>query len=157
MMSEVAIANVGADGDFIAPDDDLGEWEATDIDKVSGREDIELHEVNESGTAGEEGSLGVGGDCLGGGFGGAGLCEGKRVHLKALLSVLDGFDDVGISTAAADVATHAFANFGWRELLAGGFSEQGDGGHNLAGRAIAALKPIKLQESFLHGMKRAVV
>ena len=115
VISEVAIANVGADGDFLARDDDLREWKATDIDEVSGCEDIELHEVDESGAAGEEGRLGVCGDGLDSSFGGSGGNEGEGVHSAALLHVLDGFNDVGIRAAAADITTHALADFSARE------------------------------------------
>lgn len=157
MMSEIAIANVGADGDFIARDKDLSEWEATDIDEMGGGEDVEFHEVDESGAAGEEGRLCVGGNGLDGSFGSGGGDEGKRVHLAVLLNVLDGCYDIGISAAAADVATHVFANFGGRERLAGGFGEQSYGRHDLARGAVTALKTIEFEKGLLHGMESAIV
>jgi hypothetical protein len=79
-MSEVTVANVGADGNVVGRDNDLSEREAADIHKTIGSDNVELHQVKERGATGEERSLGVGGDSLGGGFGGARLNEGKWLH-----------------------------------------------------------------------------
>ncbi len=94
---------------------------------------------------------------LDGGGSGVGRNPGKGIHLAALLNVLDGLDNVGIRATAADVATHAFADFGGREQLTGGFCEESDGGHDLAGRAIATLEAIELKKGFLHGMECAIL
>ncbi len=117
--------------------------------------DVELHEVDERGAAGEEAHVGA----LLRGFGvrrrrrGAVRSEcGRRVRVKVVSCVLSsasnsgdvaahlfdgGGDDVGVGAAAADVAGHGFLHVVVGR--AAGFFEESDGGHDLAGRAVAAL------------------
>src|SRR5205085_6887333 len=69
--------------------------------------------------------------------------------------LLDSCDDVRISTAATDVATHQVANvIGSFELA---FPEQSNSGTNLARRAIAALESVVLDKRLLQGVKHAVL
>ena len=87
------------------------------------------------------------------------------------MSLADGGDNTGISAAAADVATHPFANFTIGEFAlmdalqvwcdeAGratfGFVEQRDCGDDLAGCAVAALESIVVEERLLYGMQPAL-
>jgi len=64
---------------------------------------------------------------------------------------MDG-DDAGVGAATTDVAAHAFAHIGVGRPA--GLLEQRDRGHDLAGRAIAALVAIVRDEGRLHGMQR---
>ena len=76
--------------------------------------------------------------------------------------------DPWIRAAAADIAAHALANFirvqiGCADfsqisgdiagVAAPGFLQERDGGADLSGRAVTALKSIVLQERRLHGMQ----
>src|SRR5271168_5225865 len=77
------------------------------------------------------------------------VCFGVCLGVSA--SVLYGRDNVGISSAAADVAVH-----GVLDVIVGrpdGLFQERDGGHDLAGRAVTALVPVKLDESGLHRME----
>jgi hypothetical protein len=82
-----------------------------------------------------------------------------------------GCNDVWIRTAAAEVAAETFANFlagqigelGFANfgrdkagMTGPGFVEHGDRGADLAGRAVAALKTVVLDESRLDGVKISV-
>ncbi len=65
--------------------------------------------------------------------------------------LLHGGDDVGVGSAAADVAGHAVLH-----VFVGGADrllQKSDGGHDLAGGAVAALVAVVLDEGGLHGMK----
>ena len=67
--------------------------------------------------------------------------------------LLHGRDDVGVGSAAADVAGHAML-----DVFVGGadrFFEHGDGGHDLAGGAVAALVAVMLDKGGLHGVEIA--
>src|SRR5437764_10497992 len=61
--------------------------------------------------------------------------------------VLNGRDDVIVSSAAAQVAAHPFADLLRRAGVA--LVDAGDAGHDLSGRAIAALEGIALDEGGL--------
>ena len=66
---------------------------------------------------------------------------------------MDGGDDVGVGAAAADVAVH-----GLLDVAVGGADgslEGGDGRHDLAGGAVAALIGVVLDERGLHGVQVA--
>jgi hypothetical protein len=67
-------------------------------------------------------------------------------------NVLNGCDDVGVGPATADVSAHAFPNIS--VMRAAGFVEQSDGGHDLPGRAIAALIGVICEKRRLHWMQR---
>ena len=64
-------------------------------------------------------------------------------------------DDVGVGAAAADVAAHLFADFVVRAGAA--LLDGADRRHDLAGRAVAALEGIVLDERRLHRMQAAIV
>src|SRR5215469_2167387 len=81
---------------------------------------------------------------------------------------MDGCDDVGVRSAAADVAAHAFANLVVGELGVRGLSgfkgdgaesvvfvlfEQGDSRTYLPGGAVAALETVVFQEGGLDGVE----
>src|SRR5579872_6235641 len=68
---------------------------------------------------------------------------------------LDRFDDVVIAGAAADIALELMPDRRLVEPLAEP-SHDIDGGHDHARRAEAALQPVILVESLLHGMEFAV-
>src|SRR2546422_9944380 len=65
--------------------------------------------------------------------------------------ILDCRDDVVIGAAAAQVAAHPVANFLRRAGVA--LVDAGDAGHDLSGRAIAALEGVALDEGGLQGME----
>lgn len=75
--------------------------------------------------------------------------------LRATSGALNCSNNVVVSTAAADVSAHTFAH--GSVVLAARFFEQRRGGHDLARRAIAALKTVVLQESGLDGMQFAIL
>nr|GFD56033.1 hypothetical protein [Tanacetum cinerariifolium] len=70
----------------------------------------------------------------------------------AALGLLDGGDDVGIGGAAAQVAAHGLADFDGRAVARVRVGEQRGGRHNLARRAVAALKSVVLDKRGLHGV-----
>ena len=66
---------------------------------------------------------------------------------------MNGGDDVGVGAAAADVAGHGFL-----DVVIGcapGLFGHGDGGHDLAGGAVAALVAVVLDKGGLHGVEVA--
>jgi hypothetical protein len=67
--------------------------------------------------------------------------------------LLNGRNDVGVAAAATDIAAHQFANFVSRVGVA---RDQSDSRTDLARRAIAALKPVMVDEGLLQGMQQAV-
>ncbi len=75
--------------------------------------------------------------------------------LHAASRALNCGDDIVVSTAAADVSAHTFAD--GSVVLAARFFEQRGSGHDLAGGAIATLKSVMLQESDLDGMQFAIL
>src|SRR6476661_2981952 len=84
--------------------------------------------------------------------------------LPAGMDLLDRRDDPRVGAAAADVAAHPFADLVVREpgrrrghvlrdmahVAAARLLEQGDGGADLPGRAVAALEAVVLDEGRLH-------
>ena len=79
----------------------------------------------------------------------------ERLHGSALLrGVADRRDDVGIGAAATDISAHPLADFGIGSGMA--FLDQCGGRHDLAGRAVAALEAVVMQERRLHRMQFAV-
>src|SRR5207244_1235062 len=74
-------------------------------------------------------------------------------RLSVVANLLDGGHDIGIGSAAADVAAHQFLH--GRVTGTAWFLEQGNGRHDLAGRAIAALVSVAGNECRLHGMHGA--
>jgi len=86
----------------------------------------------------------------------------SRRHAKRLRSgigfrgsrgrrAMDGFADALIGAAAANVAAHGFVDVGIGGI--GFFCEQRDGGHDLAGLAVAALGDVFGDPGFLHGVR----
>ena len=75
--------------------------------------------------------------------------------LRSASRALNRSNDVVVSAAAADISAHAFAH-GSVILPARLFQQRGCG-HNLAGGAVAALKPVMFQESGLDRMQIAVL
>src|SRR6267142_1922170 len=82
----------------------------------------------------------------------------------------DGGDDVGVSGAAANIAAHAFGDFGIGEGRHGGdihrrpawparlvLGDECDSRADLAGRAVPALESVMTDERGLHRMERAVL
>src|SRR5215210_3491299 len=83
---------------------------------------------------------------------------GRRVlgHLvPVLLDELDGLHDVLVACAAAQVPFQAIPYLLLRRV--GILSQQADGGHDHAWRAVAALETVRLVESLLHRMPQAVL
>jgi len=72
--------------------------------------------------------------------------------MHGLARFTHGFDDVGIRTAAAKIATHAFADLLIAVRVT--FLDQADGADDLSARAKAALERVVLDERALDGMKR---
>jgi hypothetical protein len=115
--------------------------------------------------------IGAAGDVFRRGIGAAGLCakvkggsqvarafEGEGVHGSASLCgirrasrVLDGRDNVVVRAATAQVAAHPVADLLRRSSVALG--NAGDAGHDLTGRAIAALEGVALDKGGLQRMK----
>src|SRR5580704_2600334 len=67
----------------------------------------------------------------------------------------DGFDDVVVAGATAEIAFELVPDGRVVELVALAVDHV-DGGHDHAGRAVAALQAVMLAERLLHGMQRAV-
>ncbi len=147
---------------------DLIEADVRDVDERGGMLDVVLHQVDEVGAAAEE--LGsASGDGVEGFVGRCGALVVEGIHAEAPFAAgADGGDDVGIGSAAADVAAHAFANlvvgeFGMSD--AAGFEgdgaegvvfvlfEERDGGADLAGGAVAALEAVVFEEGGLDGVE----
>ena len=93
-----------------------------------------------------------------GGLGVVGAGELERPHRQPSFicgfGLIDRVDDVRIGRAAAQVAAHVFADFG--VALGVAFLDAGDRRHDLAGRAVAALEGVVIDEGLLHRMQRAV-
>src|SRR5258707_1195572 len=74
--------------------------------------------------------------------------------LHGALGLIDGVYDVRISRAPAQVSAHEFANL--RVIARMPLPNTADRRDNLPGRAVAALKPVMIDEGLLHRMQRAV-
>src|SRR5829696_2318935 len=77
----------------------------------------------------------------------------SRLRRHLVGGVLDGFDDVLVAGAAAEVALKAVADFGFGRVRI--VVEEGDRGHDHAGGAVAALEAVHLPEAFLDGVELA--
>ncbi len=75
--------------------------------------------------------------------------------LRGASGALNSGNNVVVSTAAADVSAHTFADVS--VVRAARFFEQRGSGHDLAGGAIATLKSVMLQEGGLDGMQFAIL
>jgi len=73
--------------------------------------------------------------------------------LGPFTNLLDRRDDIGIGSAAADVAAHQFLDR--RVIRTAGFLEQRNRRHDLTGRAVATLVTVAGNECRLHGMQCA--
>src|SRR5690242_6393947 len=74
------------------------------------------------------------------------------LHLGARLA--DRSDDVWIGGAAADIAAHIFAD---RIVVSGmAFANARDRRHDLAGRAVAALEAVMIDEGLLHRVECSI-
>src|SRR5262249_20198484 len=74
--------------------------------------------------------------------------------LHRRLALVDRGDDVRVGRAAADVATHIFADVGSVRGMA--FVDAGHRRHVLARRTVAALEGVVVDERLLHRVERAV-
>src|SRR5205823_4379681 len=81
------------------------------------------------------------------------LLRARGLHYRSCL--LHGVDDIRIGGAPAQIAAHIFTNV--RVVLGVTFIDAADRRHDLARRAIAALKSVMLDEGLLHRMQFAVV
>src|SRR3984957_1288082 len=81
------------------------------------------------------------------------LRRGGGAHFARALS--DRFHDIVVAGAAADIAFEAVADRVFVKVRAQSIDEV-DGGHDHARRAEAALQPVIVLESLLHGMELAV-
>src|SRR4029077_8840932 len=79
----------------------------------------------------------------------------SRVGAQLLGRVLDGFDDVDIAGAAAEIAGDRLADL--RLARIGVLLQEGVAGQHHAGRAVAALEAMLLPEAFLDRMELAVL
>jgi hypothetical protein len=75
--------------------------------------------------------------------------------LRSASRTLNRGNDVVVGPTAADISAHTFAHIS--VILPARFFQQRGCGHNLAGGAVAALKPVMLQESGLDRMQIAVL
>src|SRR5205814_713953 len=64
---------------------------------------------------------------------------------------LDGGEDARIGAAPADVALHGPADLGFAGVWL--VAQERHGGHDHAGRAVAALESVRVEEGLLHGME----
>src|SRR4051812_18941951 len=91
----------------------------------------------------------------------AASASSMRVNWNGCMSALlhhgfglvDCVHDVGIGRAAAEIAAHVFADL--HVALDVAFLHACDGGHDLAGCAVAALEGVVIDERLLHRMQRA--
>ena len=172
VVGEVAVADAGADGGGVAGGGDLSEVEVGDVDEGGGVLDVVLHQVDEVGSAAEE-LRSAGGDGVDGFVGGGGALVVEGIHARGSFRCgADGGDDVGVGSAAADVAAHALADLVVGEFGVGGVAglegdgaegvvlvlfEEGDGGADLAGGAVAALEAVVFEEGGLDGVEGVAV
>src|SRR5918992_4228538 len=75
--------------------------------------------------------------------------------VRVLLDELYGLHDVLVARAAAQVPFQAFPYLLLRRV--GILLQEADGGHDHAGRAVAALETVRLVESLLHGMPHTIL
>src|SRR5438270_7557828 len=73
--------------------------------------------------------------------------------LHSGLGLKDGGNDVGVGGTAAEIAAHIFADLGFRAGMT--LIDAGNRRHDLAGRAVAALEAVMIDEGLLHGMQAA--
>ena len=147
---------------------DAIERENINVNNLAWALDVELHEIDERSTSGDEADLSAllgchrFGGCLYSLIDGGGLREGEGIHvstpvgsllrgLGAVADLLNGRDDVRVGTAATYVAVHRLLDVGIRgpDVL----FEHRDGGHDLARGAVATLVAVVLNEGDLHGME----
>jgi len=159
-MGEVGVADKGADaktavGQFL----DGVEADTVDVDEPGGALDVEFHQIEQSGAAGDEADVRMSGGVYSlVGVGGAGISEefhgASSITLQtssAVANVLDGGDNVGVGATTTDVAAHEFL-----DVSVGGAArlfEQSHGGHDLAGSTVAALVAVVLDKGGLHGVE----
>src|ERR1700683_1831321 len=75
--------------------------------------------------------------------------------LRSASRALNRSNDVVVGPTAADISAHTFAH--GSVILAARFFQQRGCGHNLAGGAVAALKPVMHQESGLERRQISVL
>ena len=80
--------------------------------------------------------------------------NGNTVGYVSAGGVRDRGDDVGVGAATADVAAHPLADLGIRSRVA--LLDTADAGHDLPGRAVAALERVFVDEGLLQRMKPAI-
>ncbi len=146
---------------------DRPERQAADVDQVGRPLDLELHQVEQIGAAADELGAGPGrrGD-RGPRVGRALVGEGSHLA-PSFRDFANGRDDVRIGGAATDVAAHPLADLrvgqraDRRRHVGGGVAgpaglrlgEHADGRADLAGRAVAALEGVVLDEGGLQRMQ----
>ena len=117
-----------------------------DVDNPFGCGDTAFGEIEQSGAAGEQHGCGHG--CSGARFvDRAGAQIGEISHDITSAASRTACDDVRIGAATAEIARHVFADFVVGARMA--FADAGNGGHDLARRAVAALEGVMLEEGGL--------
>ena len=133
--------------------------QVVDVDEDGGTEHLRRHQVDDGGAAGQE--LGV---RLAGGAQRR-RCRPPRGHRRTrawgqrpgqggAARAADGGDDVRIGGAAAEIAAHVFADLVVVARVA--LVHAGHGRQDLAGRAIAALEGVLVDEGLLHRVQGPV-
>ena len=148
----------GAEPQALRSDVDAVVEKAREADQPLGPAHVFLQKLHHVGAAGDVfggrvvaaglGAQGEGGGQVARAFKGEGVHGSTSPHGTGGASrVLDGRDDVVVGSAAAQVAAHPVADFLRRAGVALG--DAGDAGHDLPGRAIAALEGVALDEGGL--------
>nr|GEU28231.1 hypothetical protein [Tanacetum cinerariifolium] len=137
---QVGIAHQGADAQAtVCRGLDAVEGQAVDIDQVGWRLDLELHQVQQVGAAGDEARAGGAGDGLGGVRRSGGAVIAADIAAHALADLVGG-QQGAFGQAGAHVARDALFDF----------VEHGHGGADLARGTVAALVAVMLDERSLH-------
>ena len=124
--------------------------EMGDIDDQFRLGDAAFGKVEERGAAGEQHGCGHGRRRAA--LPRPSLREDRRnLSWHHLCSFADRLDDMRIGAATAEIARHVFADFIVGTRMA--FADAGNGGHDLARRAVAALEGVMLKEGGLDRMK----
>ena len=138
---------------------DPRERQAADIDQRLGPLDVLLHQVDQVRAAGDELARRRAAaathrvrDVARRGRSRSGFIG--RLPLCAITS-LDRRDDIRVGAAAAEVAAHRLADLVARPGVA--FADQADGRADLAGRAVAALEGVVVDEGLLQRVKRVAL
>ena len=108
---DVGVADQGADAQAaIGRLLDLAQRQAADVDQVRRLLDVELHQVEQVGAAGDERRAGLGWPPASRPATSSAPLVGEGPHARSPLRVRDGRHDLRIGRAAADVAAHPLAD-----------------------------------------------